>query len=44
MRKTAVVTGATSGIGLASAEKLACLGIRVIGVGRSADRCMAAQQ
>ncbi len=38
--KTYVVTGATSGIGLAAAEILLRQGASVIGVGRSAVRCM----
>jgi retinol dehydrogenase 12 len=37
--KTFVVTGATSGIGLAAAQLLAERGALVIGVGRSAERC-----
>lgn len=37
--KTFVVTGATSGIGFATAEMLARRGAAVIGVGRSAERC-----
>jgi retinol dehydrogenase-12 len=37
--KTYVVTGATSGIGLATAEALASAGAGVIGVGRSTERC-----
>jgi NAD(P)-dependent dehydrogenase (short-subunit alcohol dehydrogenase family) len=37
--KTWIVTGATSGIGLACAEILAEQGGYVIGVGRSAERC-----
>lgn len=37
--KTIVVTGATSGIGLATATELVRRGARVIGVGRSARRC-----
>jgi NAD(P)-dependent dehydrogenase (short-subunit alcohol dehydrogenase family) len=44
MGKTIVVTGATSGIGLATAEALARQGAQVIGVGRSAGRCQAAEQ
>jgi NAD(P)-dependent dehydrogenase (short-subunit alcohol dehydrogenase family) len=42
--KTIVVTGATSGIGLATAEELARQGADVIGVGRSPARCQAAEQ
>ncbi len=41
--KTAVVTGATSGIGLATATLLALHGARIIGVGRDEDRCRKAQ-
>ena len=37
--KTYVVTGATSGIGLAVAEELVRRGAGVIGVGRSKERC-----
>ncbi len=42
--KTYVVTGATSGIGLACAEILARKGAAVIGVGRSVTRCQEAQR
>ncbi|MDD4189622.1 MAG: SDR family NAD(P)-dependent oxidoreductase [Eubacteriales bacterium] len=42
--KTAIITGATSGIGLAAAQRLAGQGVRVIGVGRNAQRCEAALQ
>jgi retinol dehydrogenase 12 len=41
--KSIVVTGATSGIGLAAAELLAGQGAFVIGVGRSAAHCQAAE-
>jgi NAD(P)-dependent dehydrogenase (short-subunit alcohol dehydrogenase family) len=42
--KTYVVTGATSGIGLASSEALAKRGANVIGVGRSPERCHQAEE
>ncbi len=41
--KTYVITGATSGIGMAAAEALVRAGAGVIGVGRSAERCRAAE-
>ena len=41
---TSVVTGATSGIGRELVRLLAAQGGRVIGVGRSAERCREAQQ
>jgi NAD(P)-dependent dehydrogenase (short-subunit alcohol dehydrogenase family) len=43
INKTYVVTGATSGIGLTTAEALARAGAGVIGVGRSAERCREAE-
>jgi len=43
IRKTVLVTGATSGIGLAAAKALAGRGMSVFGVGRSRERCAAAQ-
>jgi len=43
LKKTYVVTGATSGIGLASAAALARAGADVIGVGRSTERCRQAE-
>lgn len=42
--KTYVITGATSGIGLAAAEMLVQRGANVIGVGRSVERCRQAEQ
>ncbi len=41
--RTAVVTGATSGIGLAAIQLLALHGARVIGIGRNALRCRNAE-
>ena len=41
--KTYLVTGATSGIGLASAELLVRRGANLIGVGRSVARCLEAE-
>lgn len=41
--KTVVITGATSGIGLETAKKLAQKGFRVLGVGRSGERCASAE-
>ena len=42
-RRTVVITGATSGIGLAAARGLVRKGCRVIGAGRSASRCREAE-
>jgi NAD(P)-dependent dehydrogenase (short-subunit alcohol dehydrogenase family) len=42
-RKTAVVTGASAGLGKASARQLLALGWRVIGVGRDPQRCAVAE-
>jgi NAD(P)-dependent dehydrogenase (short-subunit alcohol dehydrogenase family) len=42
--KAYVITGATSGIGLATAQLLSARGACVIGVGRSAERCQQAEQ
>lgn len=42
--KTFVVSGATSGIGLSSAEILVRQGASVIGIGRSAERCREAER
>lgn len=41
--KTAIVTGATSGIGFAAVKELAFKGWRIIGVGRSKENCDAAK-
>ena len=41
--RVAVVTGASSGIGLAAAQALAGLGWRVIAVGRDRQRCESAR-
>lgn len=43
MSKVAVVTGASAGIGKAAAKALLAMGWRVIGVGRDAARCAAAE-
>ncbi len=42
--KTAVITGASSGIGLATLVKLAQKGYSVIGIGRDASRCINAEK
>ena len=42
--KMFVITGATSGIGQAAVEMLARQGARLIGVGRSAERCQASER
>ncbi len=43
VNKTFLITGATSGIGLATAELLGRQGAALIGVGRSAERCRQAE-
>ena len=43
-QKTFVITGATSGIGLAAARQLARGGAAVIGIGRSPERCRSCEQ
>ena len=42
--KTVVVTGATSGIGFAVCAALLKNGCRVIGIGRSGERCDSAKE
>lgn len=42
--KTVVITGATSGIGFEAACAITAQGLRVIGVGRSAERCERARE
>jgi NAD(P)-dependent dehydrogenase (short-subunit alcohol dehydrogenase family) len=42
--RTYVVTGATSGIGLATAEALVSRGASLVGVGRNSERCKKVQQ
>jgi NAD(P)-dependent dehydrogenase (short-subunit alcohol dehydrogenase family) len=42
--KRIVVTGATSGIGLAAAEELLGMGASIVGVGRSEQRCREAEK
>ena len=41
---TVLITGATSGIGLASALELAKNGFRILGIGRDIKRCEQAKQ
>ena len=43
-RKTILLTGATSGIGLAAAEEMAARDWQVLGVGRSMDSCRQAEE
>ena len=43
-RDTAVVTGATSGLGLETARQLAAAGLNVVGIGRSAEKCRLAER
>src|SRR3954453_2353152 len=38
MDRTVVITGASSGVGLAAAEQLAAQGDQVVGIGRNPDR------
>ena len=42
-KRTAVITGASAGVGKAAAKALVAKGWRVIGVGRDPDRCAAAE-
>lgn len=42
-RPVAVVTGASAGVGLATAKALLAIGWRIIGTGRDAERCARAQ-
>jgi Dehydrogenases with different specificities (related to short-chain alcohol dehydrogenases) len=44
INKVVVITGATSGIGLATARQLAGLGVYVIGIGRLKERCDRAEE
>jgi NAD(P)-dependent dehydrogenase (short-subunit alcohol dehydrogenase family) len=44
IRNTAVITGATSGLGLETARQLAAAGLNVIGIGRSAEKCRLAER
>jgi NAD(P)-dependent dehydrogenase (short-subunit alcohol dehydrogenase family) len=44
VNKVVVITGATSGIGLAAVKELACKGAYIIGTGRSQERCGSAEQ